>query len=203
VVHFRAGILLMIFDPNRCAEEINEARRCAEALVGELTPEQFTTQPEAGKWSVAECILHLNVTAGVMQSLMQDAIAQARRYNQVGTGSFKVGAKGRLLIWIAEPPPKFRIPAPPHLRPPARIDNPLKLLPDFLKAQDEWERLIRESAGLDLSKIKVGKPFSPFRARFAAALPWMMAHQRRHLLQAENVKRQIFSAASIAAMSTI
>ena len=184
----------MIFDSNRCAQEMNEARRRAEALVGGLTPEQLTTQPEAGKWSVAECILHLNVTARVMQSLMEDAIAQARRDNQVGAGPFSVGAKGRLLIWIAEPPPKFEFPRPPHLRP-ARIDNPVKLLPDFLKAQDEWERLIQESAGLDLSKIKIGKLFSPFRARFAAALPWMMAHQRRHLLQAENVKRQIFSAA--------
>jgi DinB superfamily len=203
MVHFRAGILLMIFDSNRCAQEINEARRRAEAVVLGLTPEQFTMQPEAGKWSVAECILHLNVTARVMQSLMEGAIAQARRDNKVGRGSFKVGAKGRLLIWIAEPPPKFRIPAPPHLRPPAQIDNPLKLLPDFMKAQDEWERLIRESAGLDLSKIKVGKLFSPFRARFTAALPWMMAHQRRHLSQAENVKRQIFSAAPIAATSTI
>ncbi len=123
-----------------------EARRRAEAVVLGLTPEQFTTQPEAGKWSVAECILHLNVTASVMQSLMEDAIARAKRDNQVGTGPFKVGAKGRLLVWIAEPPPKFRIPAPPHLRPPARIDDPLKLLPDFLKAQDEWERLMRESA---------------------------------------------------------
>jgi DinB family protein len=185
----------MIFDSNRCTNEINEARRRAEAVVLGLTPEQFTTQPEAGKWSVAECILHLNVTARVMQSLMEDAIAQAKRDNQLGIGPFSVGAKGRLLIWIAEPPPKFRIPAPPHLRPPAQIDNPFKLLPNFLKAQDEWERLIRESASLDLSKIKVGKPFSPFRARFAAALPWMMAHQRRHLLQAEIAKRQIVSAA--------
>ena len=105
----------MIFDSNRCTSEINEARRRVEAVVLGLTPEQFTTQPEAGKWSVAECILHLNVTASVMQSLMQDAIAQAKRDNQLGNGPFSVGAKGRLLIWIAEPPPKFRIPAPPHL----------------------------------------------------------------------------------------
>jgi hypothetical protein len=185
----------MIFDSGRCAREINEACQRAEALVLGLTPEQLTKQPEAGKWSVAECILHLNTTAEVMQGLMKTAIAQAKFDNNVGTGPFKIGLKGRVLIWIAEPPPKFRIPAPPHLRPPARIDNPLKLLPDFLKAQDEWERLIRESANLDVSKIKVGKLFSPFRARFAAALPWMMAHQRRHLLQAENVKRQIVSAA--------
>jgi hypothetical protein len=193
----------MIFDSDRCAQEIQEARQRAKALLLGLTPEQFTMQPEAGKWSVAECILHLNVTAAVMQRLMENAMAQGRQEKKAGTGPFHIGLKGRLLVWIAEPPPKFRIPAPPHLRPPARIDDSERLLPDFLKAQDEWERLMLESAGLDLSKIKVGKRSSPFRARLAAGFPWMMAHQRRHLLQAENVKRQICSAASIAATSTI
>jgi hypothetical protein len=88
-------------------------------------------------------------------------------------------------VWIAEPPPKFRIPAPKNVRPPAAIGDPLKLLTDFLKAQDEWERLMRESHGLDQAKIKLGAITLPFRARFCAAIPWMMAHQRRHLLQAE------------------
>jgi hypothetical protein len=185
----------MILDLDRCAQDIQEARHRVEALVLGLTHEQLTMQPEAGKWSVAECILHLNATAAVVQPLMGKAIDHAKHDNKVGTGPFGIGLKGRLLVWIAEPPPKFRMPAPQHLRPPARIDEPLKLLPDFLKAQDGWERLIRQSGGLDLAKIKVGKRFSPFRARFAAALPWMMAHQRRHLLQAENVKRQILSAA--------
>jgi hypothetical protein len=181
----------MILDLDRCAQDIQEARHRVEALVLGLTHEQMTMQPEAGKWSVAECILHLNATAAVVQPLMEKAIADGKRDNKAGTGPFGIGLKGRLLVWIAEPPPKFRMPAPPHLRPPARIDEPLKLLPDFLKAQDGWERLIRQSGGLDLAKIKVGKRFSPFRARFAAALPWMMAHQRRHLLQAENVKKQL------------
>jgi hypothetical protein len=185
----------MVLDLDRCAQDIQESRRHAEALVVGLTPAQLSTQPAPDKWSVAACILHLTTTAAVVQPMMEKAIAQAMRDNKRSTGPFDIGLKGRLLVWIAEPPPKFRMPAPPHLRPPATIDDPLKLLPDFLQAQDEWERLIRESAGLDLAKIKVGKSFSPFRVRFAAALPWMMAHQRRHLLQAENVKRQILSAA--------
>lgn len=193
----------MIFDSRRCAQEIQEARQRADALPIGLTPEQFIMQPEAGKWSVAECILHLNVTAAAMQRLMEKAIAQGRHEKKVGAGPFGIGLKGRLLVWIAEPPPKFRIPAPPHLRPPARIDDPERLLPDFRKAQDEWERLMRESAGLDLSKIKVGKRLSPFRARLGAGFPWMMAHQRRHLLQGENVKRQILSAAPMAVASRI
>jgi hypothetical protein len=185
----------MIFDSDRCVQEINDSRCRAEAVVLGLTTQQLIMQPEAGKWSIAECILHLNATAAAVQPLMEKAVVRARQENTVGTGPFGVGSKGRLLVWIAEPPPKFRMPAPPHLRPPTTIDDPLKLLPDFLQAQGEWERLTKSSAGLDLAKIKVGRRFSPFRVRFAAALPWMMAHQRRHLLQAENVRRQILSAA--------
>lgn len=185
----------MIFDLDRCAQDIQEARQRAETIVRGLTPQQLSAQPEAGKWSVAECVLHLNATAAVVQPLMEKAIVQARQDKKVGAGPFDIGLKGRLLVWIAEPPPKFRMPAPRNVRPPAQIDDPGKLLPDFMKAQDEWERLIRESAGLDLAKIKVGPLFSPLRQRLAASFPWMMAHQRRHLLQAENVKRQIVSAA--------
>lgn len=181
----------MFLDLNQCAREILEARQRAGAVVGGLTAEQLTAQPAPGKWSVAECILHLNATAAVVQPLMENAIAQARQNKIVGAGPFDIGLKGRLLVWIAEPPPKFRMPAPRNVRPPARIDDPGKLLPDFMNAQDEWERLIRESAGLDLAKIKVGPLFSPLRQRLAASFPWMMAHQRRHLLQAENVKNRL------------
>jgi len=189
----------MILDFDRCAHDIQEARQRAQALVLGLAPEQLSKQPEAGKWSVAECILHLNATAAVVQPLIEKAIGQGRQDKKVGAGPFDIGVKGRLLVWIAEPPPKFRIRAPKNVRPPAQIDDPGKLLPDFMKTQDEWERLIRESAGLDLAKIKVGPLFSPFRQRLAASFPWMMAHQRRHLLQAENAKRQIVSAAPRAA----
>lgn len=191
----------MNLDLDRCAQDIKESRVRAQSLVSGLPPDQLTKQPETGKWSIAECILHLSATAAVVQPLMEKVIAQGKRNNAIGNGPFSIGTKGRLLVWIAEPPPKFRIRAPKNVRPPAVIADPGKLLPDFMKAQDEWERLMREQEGLDLAKIKVGH--GAFRMRLAAALPWMMAHQRRHLLQAENVKRQILSAAAMAAISTI
>jgi len=179
------------FNAVRIAEELEEARRRAEALVTGMSAEQLTRSPEPGKWSVAECLAHLNATAVTVQWLMSRAMDRGRKEKKFGNGPFSIGTKGRLLCWIAEPPPKFRIPAPKNIRPPAAIDDPLKLLPEFLHAQDEWERLMREQEGLDLARIKIGKWNSPFRARLSAAVPWMMAHQRRHLLQAEKVKRAI------------
>lgn len=177
-------------------QQITEARLRAETLVRDLTSEQLIKRPHPGKWSIAECFLHLNATGSIVQSFMAEAIARGKRENTVGTGPFDVGLKGRLFVWLAEPPPRIRLVAPRRVRPPAYIEDPLKLLPDFLKVQDEWERLIGESEGLHLAKLKIAPRFSAFRARLAAAMPWMLAHQRRHLWQAENVKRQIFSTAS-------
>jgi hypothetical protein len=76
-------------------------------------------------------------------------------------------------------------------------------LPEFLKAQDGWERLMRESDGLDQARIKLGSLTSLFRARLSAAVPWMLAHQRRHLLQAEKVKQQILSIAPRASAQAV
>lgn len=191
----------MNYETGSMSRQIDESRRRAHELVSTLTAEQIAHRPDPGKWSIAECLAHLNITAATVQKLMARGIEQAKQEKRFGGGPFSIGPKGRLLIWIAEPPPKFTIRAPKNVRPPTVIDNPLQVLPQFLHAQDEWERLMREQEGLNLVKIKVGQ--GAFRIRLAAVLPWMMAHQRRHLLQAENVKRQIFSAASIAAMSTI
>ena len=183
----------MLLTPEQCLLDINDSRRRAEALISGLISGQLTRRPDPGKWSIAECLAHLNITAATVQKLMVRGIEQAKQEKRFGKGPFSIGPKGRLMVWIAEPPPKFRIRAPKNVRPPTTIDDPLQLLPDFLHAQDEWERLMREQEGLDLAKIKVGQ--GAFRMRLAAALPWMMAHQRRHLLQAENVKQQIVSAA--------
>jgi hypothetical protein len=75
------------------------------------------------------------------------------------------------------------------------IADPAKLLPDFMRVQDEWLRLMKEAEGLNQAKIKMGPRFSAFRCRLSASFPWMMAHQRRHLWQAENVKKKIVPAA--------
>ena len=183
----------MKFDVQSVSRDIADSRRRAQALIDAASADQLTRRPDLGKWSIAECLAHLNLTAVTVQQLMTKAIERGRREKKFGTGPFSMGARGRLFIWIAEPPPKFRIRAPKNVQPPTAIDDPLQLLPEFLKAQDEWERLMRQQQGLDLARIKVGQ--GAFRMRLAAVLPWMMAHQRRHLLQAENVKRQIVSAA--------
>jgi hypothetical protein len=186
----------MLMHPQTFKQEVNDCRRRAQQLADGLSSDQFVLRADAAKWSIAECIAHLNRTAKVVQKITLQGVARAKEKNIRGEAPFPLGARGRLLIWVAEPPPKFRIPAPRGIAPPRTIDQPERLLPDFMRAQDEWERLLQEADGLDLARVTLGTFFSPFRCQMSGALMWMMAHQRRHLWQAENVKRQILSAAS-------
>ena len=179
--------------------QLNAIRILAQQLVSGRTRDQLTRRPDPSKWSIAECLAHLNLTADVVQSKIAAAIEQGRKMNMTGTGPFSPGGFGRLLIWIAEPPPKFRMRAPKKIAPAIAHADPAQIVADFMKFQDGWEKLIRDCDGLDQNRIKVASLFPGVpRLRLAAPIPWMMAHQRRHLWQAENVKRHITQQSSVA-----
>jgi hypothetical protein len=180
------------------ARDLNDISCRAKELVAGLTPEHLTCRPDPGKWSIAECLAHLNITAAVVQPLMAAGIARGKRDKIPGQPPFPLGPKGRLLIWLAEPPPKIRFRAPKSVAPPLEIPDSSQVLADFMRVQDDWARLMKDAEGIDLGRVRMGPRFSAFRCRLSAAFPWMMAHQRRHLLQAENVKKQLQARAASA-----
>lgn len=183
---------------NDLLNQLQDIRRRTQELVAGMTPQQLMQRPDPAKWSIAECLSHLNVTAAAYQPFIDEAIRKGRERKMVGQGPFGPGPLGRLLIWNAEPPPKFRMRAPKKILPKSSITDPGQVVADFMRVQDDWERQVRESDGLNLKKIKCGSPFPPLRLRLAAPLPWMLAHQRRHLLQAEKVKRELQAKAATA-----
>ena len=157
-----------------------------------LTAEQLSRRPDSSAWSIAECLSHLNITAAVIQPKIAAAIERGKKDKITGQGPFSPGPMGRLLKWIAEPPPKFRIRAPKNIAPQVAHGEIAELMNRFMKVQDEWERLVRDSDGLDQRKLKIESPFRGIpRLRLSAPIPWMLAHQRRHLRQAETVKQRI------------
>jgi hypothetical protein len=59
---------------DRLPEDLTESRQRAEAVVSTLTSEQLTQRPDPAKWSIAECLVHLNLTGTVVQRLIARAI---------------------------------------------------------------------------------------------------------------------------------
>jgi hypothetical protein len=171
--------------------QLDSIRSRTSELTSGLTPDQLTRRPSPSSWSITECLAHLNLTAAVVQPKVAAAIERARKNHLTGSGPFFPGALGRLLFWIAEPPPKFRMRAPKKILPAVAHAEPAQVASDFMKVQDLWEKLINDAEGLDQNRIKVASfPGLP-RMRLSGIIPWMLAHQRRHLLQAENVKQEI------------
>jgi hypothetical protein len=62
-----------------------------------------------------------------------------------------------------------------------------------MRYQDEWARLLKDSDGLDLARLSVKPPFRGLLValRLSGIFSWMLAHERRHLWQAENVRQKL------------
>ena len=173
-------------------DQLQDIRKRARELVNGLSPEQLTQRPDPAKWSIAECLAHLNQTARGYFPSIDAAIQRGKAERLLGKGPFKPGPLGSLLKWIAEPPPKFRIRAPKSIRPPSTISDPNQVVAEFMQVQDEWERRLKGMDGLNLKKIKCVTPLAALpKLRLAAPIPWMLAHERRHLLQAEKVRASL------------
>ena len=161
-------------------DQLNDIRRRTRELVDGLTPEQLTRRPDPTKWSIAECLAHLNVTAAGYLPAIDAAIQRGKESKMFGKGPFKPGFLGGLLKWIAEPPPKIRMRAPKAILPPSSITNGTQVVAEFMRVQDEWEQRAKAMDGLDLEKVKCHTPLANLpRLRLAAPIPWMLAHDRR------------------------
>jgi hypothetical protein len=168
--------------------QIEEIRRDAEGLIDGLTEAQFNWQPEPGRWSIGECLEHLNVTARLYWPMIAEAINRSRVSGVMSNGPYKHGWFGNFLVRSAEPPPKMRFKAPRKFRPPS--DQPLaRVWPQFLAFQDRLLDLLQDANGVDLGKTKVQLPATQrIKLTLGQAFRLVAAHERRHLWQARQVK---------------
>lgn len=169
------------------SETFREIARRAEEIVEPLSDEQLLTRPASGGWSVTECIGHLNVTGWPYTELFQQRIDAARGEGRTARRPYRPSLRGRLLIWFIGPPARLRVRSPSEFQPVTEAD-PRRTIHSFLELQEEFERLVSGSQGLDLNRIRFSSPLSD---RLVLSLgewyAFQAAHERRHLWQAERV----------------
>lgn len=164
--------------------------RDAEDLLRGLSHEQFNWRQEAGRWSIGECLDHLNVTADFYQPMIDSRMSEGRAQGKLSQGPFRHGWLGNRFVGALEPPVKTKFKAPKKFVPPP--DRSMdEVATKFFAAQEEFSNLIRRANGLDLARIRVQIPATKlFRVSLGQALALMIAHERRHLWQARQVKEQ-------------
>jgi len=162
-------------------EQLDAVSAHAQRLADRLDGEAFTRRPAAGRWSAAEHIAHLNLTAAAYFPVLDDAISRARRENLRGQPPFKLDFWGRLLKAYLEPPFRMRTKTTQPFIPPENLPG-RETFNAFLFTQAELRKRYTGSKGLALDQLKVSSPFAKkIHYSVFSALHLIVAHERRHL----------------------
>jgi len=168
--------------------EVEQSSERARQLVSGLNEDQLRRRPQPGRWSVAECIAHLGKSAEINLPRLDAALSEARERNLRGDGPFQMDFVGGLLKWALEPPYRMKVKTTAPFEP-TEIEPVALVLPRFLESQAELLARVDRAAGLALDRVKITSAFNQkVRYNAFAAFHIMLAHVRRHLWQAEQVK---------------
>ncbi len=88
---------------------------------------------------------------------------------------------------MEEPPPKIKLPAPRKISPPSKLTN--AVVGEFCGLQKQFADFVREWGDSDLGDLKVKDPLFPMHLTVDTEMLIVAIHNRRHLWQAEQVKK--------------
>jgi hypothetical protein len=172
-------------------KELNDATRRAWTLVQTTDGRHFTVRPHPSSWSAAECLSHLSISTEQFLPILDSAIKDARRRNLLSERKPKMDVFGRLLRWFMEPPIRQRLKTTARFVP-RSVRAKSEAFGEFAALQEKLAEMLTAARGLDLAKVKIVSPFDKrVRYNLYSAFRVLVAHQRRHLWQAEQAVAEL------------
>jgi hypothetical protein len=175
--------------------ELTEATLVVDAeaatLCAGLSEEQLSWRPRPGSWSIVQNLAHLRTTTEVFLPAVDYALEKSRKLRLHSDGPFTLNLFGRVMVWRMDSRPIIKMQAPRPIRP-RLLGSPALELEHFLISQAAIRRRIAEADGLDLTALRFPSPVaSYFRVNLLEFFSAFNAHSRRHLWQANNVRRAL------------
>ena len=174
-------------------EQFQEVQARLHRLADALPADRWAARPDPERWSVAECVAHLNLTSEAYLPIIRDGLQRARALGGPAPRQYRRDLVGWLLARMTGPIPAIggvrlgKTKTAPAFVP--RGEQPREaLLADFDRLQAEQIALTREAEGLPLDRVKIVSPFDArVQYNLYSALTILPGHQKRHLLQAQEV----------------
>jgi hypothetical protein len=159
-----------------------------------LTDEQLRWKPASDRWSIVECLQHLNLAErfyirNIQHKVDKLGLVQTNPADQ----SLESDWVGKAMLYIVDPQVKIKVPAPGIIRPrPAADLVPAEVMGQFLDLQTLLQSLLNKAVYLDWNQEKVMTLFGNWlKIRLGDALRMLVAHTERHLKQAMRVKSEM------------
>ena len=158
-----------------------------DRLLAGISAAQLNWQPDGGqRWSIGQCLDHLTKSADLYSKPIDDAIGAAP---PATPRVARPNLPGRAFLWFIEPPVRLKTPAPGTAHPASTFD-PMTVRLEFERTLAILPVLARRAMNVDSGRAKFANPFAKGRHVFnvATGIMVLLAHARRHLLQAEQVR---------------
>jgi hypothetical protein len=160
-------------------------------LCAGLTEEQLSWSPRPGRWSIAQNLSHLRRTTEVFLPAVDATLEASRNRKLHSPGPFRLNLYGRIMVWRMESRPILKMRAPKAIRP-RLLGSCVAELDHFLIAQAALRQRIEDAEGFHLTAIRFPSPLaSCFRVNLLEFFSLCNAHSRRHLRQANRVRRAL------------
>jgi hypothetical protein len=173
----------------RIISELDAADKQASAVAASLNPQQLNWKPSPQQWSVGQCLEHLVLGNNVYIPALSEAL---ENQPTAAVQEITPGWLARFFIrkFIEPSPTMTRARAPRKVVPASHVDA--SILDRFLESNRALGELARRAASYDVNRIRFRNPFIPgLRFTVGTGFDLSLKHERRHLLQAERVRKQI------------
>lgn len=169
-------------------DQVLSLKQDVPGIVGGLSDEAFNWRPATDRWSIAQCLDHLNLTAAQYVPVIEAATTEARRVGLLSPGPFSYPLLQRWFVHSQEPPVKRRMRTFKRLAP--QVNLPLRdVVTQFMQWQDRLTEQLQRADGIDLQRARHRSPILPLLTfRLGMLFAVTLAHERRHLWQAKQIR---------------
>lgn len=171
--------------------EFLSAQQRLHHLADVVPGDRWKERPDPDRWSIGECVEHLNLTAREFRPVVLAGLEECRRHDDPVPRRHRRDPMGWLLWRTTGPPARVRTrttaPFVPGGAAPAEA-----LIAEFDRLQAEQIGWVVMADGLAIDRVRIASPFNP-RVRYTlfAGLSILPRHQHRHVWQAEQVARTL------------
>lgn len=173
-------------------ERLQTILRIVDTEFRPLTAEQLNWKPAADRWSIIQCLQHLNLAERFYIRNLQKKVNDLGLIETVATDQpIESDWVGRALRYAVDPKTKLKLPAPGIIRPRAELDASA-VLNQFVELQQLLHDLLDKAIYLDWNHTRMMSLFGNWiKIRVGDALIMLVLHTERHIRQALRVKEEM------------
>ncbi len=162
-------------------------------LADKLAETRWAERADPARWSVAECVAHLNLTGRAYLPLLREVLEEASGRDEPPPARYRRDPMGWMLSLAMGPVRRigrFRLGAvrtTPEFVPEGGLPK-AQLIKEFDRLQREQTAIVREADGRPINRVWVTSPFDQrLRYNLYSTFVILPKHQLRHVVQAERV----------------